>query len=139
MNQSYHISRGCHDRLTGLLNRRQLDEFMEHIFCDSLHQQRRKKLPIRCIALLDIDHFKAINDNYGHLFGDEVLINIANQMRYCFRQEDGVYRYGGEEFVVVLEYVSAEEAHVILDRFRQHIESFDFPEKIKVTISIGYV
>jgi len=88
------------------------------------------------LAMLDIDHFKLVNDNFGHLYGDDVLIIFANQMRKIFSQERSLYRFGGEEFVVLLNGNKA-EVESLLDKFRKSIEEYAFPQVGKVTVSIG--
>jgi len=89
-------------------------------------------------ALLDIDFFKSINDRFGHVYGDEVLILFANTMRKTFRDDDMLFRYGGEEFAVLLSKVSLEQAESILNRFRKNIENITLPLGDCVTASSGY-
>ncbi len=93
------------------------------------------------LLLLDIDHFKIYNDNYGHLEGDKVLIRIGELIRSCLRKMDTAYRYGGEEFTVILPETSGREATHVAERIRttisQAVFSPDFEKKIKITISIG--
>ena len=88
--------------------------------------------------MLDVDHFKLINDSQGHLFGDEVLLLLAQQMTDSFRENDLLFRYGGEEFAMVLMDIEAEQAQQTLDRFRERIAAYDFPGVNQVTVSIGY-
>lgn len=88
--------------------------------------------------MLDIDHFKAVNDTFGHLYGDEVILLISQRMKECFRNSDLLFRFGGEEFVVVLEPVPAEQAYTILNNFSKKISDHSFPQVGTVTISIGY-
>jgi diguanylate cyclase (GGDEF)-like protein len=140
------------DTLTGLLNRKTFDEHLIHILSslsagDDIESET-KRIPKRrrysCepashwLAVLDIDHFKRINDNFGHLIGDEVLLLVANLMKTTFRFRDKLFRFGGEEFVVVLNPTSAENAFVIFDRFRQTMAAQVFPQVGHVTISIGF-
>jgi len=89
--------------------------------------------------VVDIDHFKQVNDQYGHLYGDEVLILMANILRASFRSHDRVFRFGGEEFVILLRSTTYVDACKIFDRFRQHVEEYDFPQVGKVTVSLGFV
>lgn len=141
------------DTLTGLLNRRTFDNNIEKIIAEHstsddtlatsrpLHLARRAEsdeLP-HWLAVMDIDHFKRVNDNFGHLYGDEVLLLLSNNMRRIFRQHDKLFRFGGEEFVVVLDRTSQENAKAVLERFRKAIEDYQFPQVGKVTISIGFV
>ena len=88
--------------------------------------------------MLDIDHFKSVNDNMGHLYGDEVLLLLAQQMTESFREHDLLFRYGGEEFAMVLMDISMEQAQQSLQRFRKKIAAYDFPNVDQVTISIGF-
>jgi diguanylate cyclase (GGDEF)-like protein len=88
--------------------------------------------------MLDIDNFKDINDTYGHLYGDEVLTIIAKLMNDSFREYDLLFRYGGEEFSVVLMDIDDEICKQVLNRFRLKVENYDYPKPDKVTISLGY-
>ncbi len=141
------------DTLTGLLNRRTFDNNIEKIIAEysaaddaqigsgSQHPVRRKDalaLP-HWLAIIDIDHFKRINDKFGHLYGDEVLLLLSRNMQRIFRQRDKLFRFGGEEFIVVLDRTSEENAKTVLNRFRMAIEQYHFPQIGKVTISIGFV
>ena len=90
-------SQSIRDSLTGLYNRRYLDASMaREVARAERHEQDLSLL------IVDIDHFKRVNDNYGHLIGDEVLLLLSRLMRSCFRLHDQLYRFGGEEFVVLL-------------------------------------
>ena len=100
----------------------------------------RYKHPLS-LLLLDIDHFKNYNDSYGHLEGDKVLVKISQIIKSCLRKMDTAYRYGGEEFTVILPETSCEEALLVAERIRNVIQSEKFtpqPEKeLSITISIG--
>jgi diguanylate cyclase (GGDEF)-like protein len=100
----------------------------------------RYKHPLS-LLLLDIDHFKEYNDNHGHLEGDKVLVRISQLIKSCLRKLDTAYRYGGEEFTVILPETSGEEAVLVAERIRKTIQSEKFtPEpgkKLGITISIG--
>jgi diguanylate cyclase (GGDEF)-like protein len=85
-----------------------------------------------------VDHFKRVNDQFGHLYGDEVLLLLARIMRQSFRQQDKLFRFGGEEFVVVLRAATEAEVHRALERFRRAVEDYNFPQIGRVTASIGY-
>lgn len=89
------------------------------------------------IAILDIDHFKAVNDNFGHLYGDEVLLHFSQLMEQKFRHIDFIFRFGGEEFIVIVNRVTPMEAEDILNRFRLEVENYAFPLVGKVTVSTG--
>ncbi len=134
------------DSLTGLLNRKTFDKYLHEVqnsLVAELHfaGDLRSKV-IECgqaaLAILDIDHFKKVNDTYGHLFGDEVLIMIANRMKQAFRSNDRLFRFGGEEFVIVLKNISLDQAGAVLDRFRADIEKEPFSHIGKISVSIGF-
>lgn len=141
------------DTLTGLLNRRTFDQNIGKIIAERTapdhpvsiqrksHQARRKggAAESHWLAIIDIDHFKQVNDVFGHLYGDEVLLLLARCMRKVFRQKDKLFRFGGEEFVVVLDRTSLKNAQEVLERFRKTIENYDFPQIGRVTVSIGFV
>jgi diguanylate cyclase (GGDEF)-like protein len=90
------------------------------------------------IAILDIDHFKRVNDNFGHLYGDEVLLIFSQLMGKCFRYTDYLFRFGGEEFVVILNLASPEIAVTVFNRFREEVANYKFPTVGQVTVSIGF-
>ncbi|MDH4285705.1 MAG: GGDEF domain-containing protein, partial [Gallionellaceae bacterium] len=98
------------DELTGLLNRKTFNRGLKDLLAAANitkpakgNDRRRSHKEEDCwLAVMDIDHFKRINDEFGHLYGDEVLILMANLMRKSFRQQDKLYRFGGEEFVVLI-------------------------------------
>jgi diguanylate cyclase (GGDEF)-like protein len=130
------------DALTGAFNRRFLEHFLEH----ELARAARHKTTL-AVAMVDVDHFKRLNDEFGHAAGDRVLKHIAEALEGAVRRTDLVARYGGEEFVVVLPESNAEQAIMRMERIRQAIESGALPlEKhkartsspsMKVTISMG--
>ncbi len=132
------------DALTGLLNRSTFSAKMMRVLAAQRSHQNRASddpghRPKRCLAMLDIDHFKNVNDKFGHLHGDEVLLLFARLMTQTFRADDQLYRYGGEEFVVYLEDVDLTMGLAILERFRARVEAFNMPQVGKVTVSIGAV
>ncbi len=90
------------------------------------------------LALADIDRFKAINDGLGHLYGDEILIHFARLLRRSFRAGDRVYRFGGEEFLIVYAAELHEDRAAPLERFRAMVEDYAFPRVGRVTASIGF-
>ena len=126
------------DTLTGLLNRKTFDEKI-----GGLLQASRGEGPQggrrACLAVLDIDHFKRINDRLGHLYGDEVLLLFSRLMRECFRDNDLLFRFGGEEFVVVLHDIDRSQAASVFERFRRKLEGRAFPQVGTVTVSTGFV
>jgi diguanylate cyclase (GGDEF)-like protein len=137
------------DSLTGLLNRKTFDEKFSKMLNpsngtndgptpeqDERRQQTNGKE--QWLAVVDIDHFKRVNDTFGHLYGDEVLILVANLLRTSFRSQDRVFRFGGEEFVVLLRSTSLDDARKIFERFRANVEKYDFPQVGQVTVSVGF-
>jgi diguanylate cyclase (GGDEF)-like protein len=127
------------DALTGLYNRRAFNEKMLQLLepADN-HQRRALNYSPTVYVMLDIDHFKSINDSMGHLYGDEVLLLLAQQMTDSFRENDLLFRYGGEEFAMVLMDITAQQAQHSLQRFRGKIADYDFPNVEQVTVSIGF-
>ncbi|HCY64017.1 MAG TPA: hypothetical protein DHV59_14545 [Oxalobacteraceae bacterium] len=126
------------DHLTGLLNRKSFDDkVMKMILSLGNVNKRDADKVCYCLAVLDIDHFKRVNDNYGHLMGDEVLLHFAQCMNETFREYDLLFRVGGEEFVVVLRNVDAGRAQVVMERFRKVVETHYFPQVGQITASIG--
>lgn len=134
------------DSLTGLLNRKTFDEkFSRLLSCSppgaSLQNQperRHPHAPKHWLGVVDIDLFKRVNDQFGHLYGDEVLILIANLLRSSFRVQDRIFRFGGEEFVVLLRSTDMEDARKIFERFRANVEAHEFPQVGTVTVSVGF-
>jgi len=136
------------DSLTGLLNRKTFDEKFSRLLSTAMpdgtpqdQEERRHKHGDgigHWLAVVDIDHFKKVNDQFGHLYGDEVLILVANLLRSSFRAQDRVFRFGGEEFVVLLRSTTLEDARKIFERFRRNVEKHEFPQVGKVTVSLGF-
>lgn len=122
------------DVLTGLFNRRRFHNVMEKEF----ERARRYKTPFS-LMLLDIDHFKAVNDSFGHSVGDGVLKDLANLIRGNVREVDTAARYGGEEFSVILPNTKKEDAVNVAERIRKSVEANRFGELggRVVTVSIG--
>lgn len=120
------------DALTGLGNRRAFDA--------SLRELEKEHSGGFAIAILDIDHFKRVNDNYSHLVGDDVLRHVADIMEEGVRGKDKVLRIGGEEFAILLPKTNLDNAVRVCERIRQHVESWDWPSiagDLKVSISCG--
>lgn len=135
------------DTLTGLANRKTFDKHLAELLGNGSNDElvstpeARRKIAERgshWLAVCDIDHFKGVNDNFGHLVGDEVLITIAQIMRDSFRIDDQLFRFGGEEFIIVLQPASQEAAFATLERFRQNVETQAFDRIGHVTISVGF-
>ncbi len=125
------------DMLTGLYNRRHLDEHLRR----SIAGARRHDRTIG-VLLVDIDHFKLVNDRFGHLAGDVVLKEVAARLLGTVRIEDALGRWGGEEFIAVLSDTPASSIAVIAERMRQVIAATPFTldngSRIPVTVSIGH-
>jgi diguanylate cyclase (GGDEF)-like protein len=135
------------DALTGLWNRKSFED----LFFKTMPSMEIPEAPnvvvehrapadnqVFWLAMVDIDHFKQVNDVFGHLIGDEVLILVARLMRSSFRSHDRVFRFGGEEFVVVLRCADHASAQAALERFRRNMESHDFPQVGQKTASVGF-
>ena len=136
---------GERDALTELLNRKTFDgAFMKATLAQGLTPlpiaQERRSAGVSCywLAMIDIDHFKRVNDNFGHLIGDEVLLLLARLMRACFRFHDQLYRFGGEEFLVLLRCDGEAEVVAALERLRTVTQANEFPQVGTITISIGF-
>lgn len=129
------------DPLTGLLNRATLNKHLQKLVAKQSmpRHKRRKDRAQHWLGVLDIDHFKQINDRFGHLYGDEILILVSRLMVESFREEDLCFRYGGEEFIVMLEVDSADNALTAFERFRERVANYLFPQVGNVTVSIGIV
>jgi diguanylate cyclase len=124
-----------HDQLTGALNRKGLDEALER----EVTRSSRHASPL-CVALLDIDNFKALNDTYGHATGDDALVHLARVIREALRPHDTLARYGGEEFVVILPETEIEDALSALKRLQREITKRFFlhdNDRILITFSAG--
>jgi len=126
------------DKLTGLNNRQVLQDKISRLTMSADMVARRKNEPDRVVVLFDIDHFKKINDNYGHLCGDEILVLFAHMMKSAFRTDDWLFRYGGEEFLVFLNNIDMPQAKTVITRFLASVESHNFPQIGRVTCSSGF-
>ena len=143
------------DALTGLFNRKTFDEQFSRYTMSGLASRSgavtesfaaeetavaSDNEPVQqWLAVVDIDHFKQVNDRFGHLYGDEVLILIANILRSSFRSRDRIFRFGGEEFVVLLRSTTLSTAHKVFNRFRLAVQEYHFPQVGQVTVSLGFV
>jgi diguanylate cyclase (GGDEF)-like protein len=124
-----------YDTLTGLYNRR----YFEERFGVEVQQAFATKTPLSVI-LIDIDHFKKVNDTYGHPEGDKILRGVALLLKNSVRKKDTVARYGGEEFILILPETSLEAASMIAERIRKLVESTSFDvgnAHLHATISLG--
>lgn len=134
------------DTLTGLLNRKTFDEsFMKTVSesgppaaADTDAGRRHRGRCRHWLGVIDIDHFKRVNDSFGHLIGDEVLLLMSRLMRSSFRFDDRLYRFGGEEFVVLMRCADGDAAAQAFERLRGNVERHPFPQVGHITVSIGF-
>lgn len=124
------------DQLTHLPNRQSFDMLFQQVL--EYFNRNTDQLEHRAswLVILDVDNFKSINDQLGHLYGDEVLLMFAGLIEKTFRYSDFIFRFGGDEFVLVLNQTDYDGAMLCLERFRRRVESFGF-SKAAVTTSIG--
>ena len=133
------------DKLTDLHNRRTFDYKLDKLLksqrlqyqrygssTDANEKRRSSPAMNSWLAIADIDHFKRINDTYGHLFGDEVILIVSQQMKKYFRRSDLLFRFGGEEFVIVMPHTELCLAAEVAERIRAEVQT-----KMSITVSIG--
>jgi diguanylate cyclase (GGDEF)-like protein len=141
------------DALTGLLNRKSFDDTFYKAFRDApvvddaisgqasgigaIPKRRMEAGEVFWLAMLDVDHFKQVNDKFGHQIGDEVLILVARILKSTFRGYDRIYRFGGEEFVILLRCPDHASAVHAVERFRVAMEKYSFPQVGCITASVG--
>jgi len=135
------------DKLTGLLNRKTFDDNIAKIqnILNSIPEESYLGDEKRedheggeyWLSIIDIDHFKKVNDTFGHVYGDEVLLLLSQVMTKTFRPKDLLFRFGGEEFIAIVKVDNKQEAERAFERFRIAIEAFRFPQVGLVTISLG--
>ncbi len=137
------------DKLTGLLNRKIFDDRILKLIelrksgrldIDRTENERRSgEFERFWLGIIDIDDFKKVNDTFGHLYGDEILILVGRIMQGVFRTNDMKFRFGGEEFIIVMQAESVDIARSIFERFRKSVEDYEFPQMDTITVSIGIV
>src|SRR5687767_10392983 len=138
LDESFHenlVSSALRDPLTRLFNKRYLLDRLD----SELKFARRHNTPV-ALLMLDLDHFKRINDTQGHLAGDAVLTNLATVLHKAVRNEDVVARFGGEELAVVLRAIAIEQAVLLAERLRKLVEGTVTPHQgheLRATVSIG--
>ena len=120
------------DELTGVFNRNKFN----HVFAQEIARDHRYRTTLG-LLLIDIDHFKNINDSFGHEVGDRVLCKIAQLLSSAIRETDTLVRWGGEEFIVIALDMDEEMLRNFCDKLRQKIEDGEYPVVGKVTVSIG--
>jgi two-component system cell cycle response regulator len=125
------------DMLTNIYNRRHLDEHLRQVISSARRHDRTIG-----VLLVDIDHFKEVNDEHGHLAGDAVLVEVAGRLEQAMRTEDALGRWGGEEFLAVLTDTPPEGVRTMAERLRQVVAAAPFTlddgSQIKVTVSVGH-
>ena len=135
------------DTLTGLLNRKTFDDSFLRVSTAAApvpaggagtEVRRVSRADNLWLGVVDIDHFKRVNDDFGHLIGDEVLLLLSRVMRSNFRFHDHLYRFGGEEFVVLMRCADAGAATMVLERLRASVETYPFPQVGRITVSVGF-
>jgi diguanylate cyclase (GGDEF)-like protein len=145
------------DTLTGLLNRKTFDESFLRLVGGALSQPSHPSLSATSppgvnhrialhtrghggawLGVIDIDHFKRVNDGHGHLIGDEVLLLLSRLMRSTFRFHDHLFRFGGEEFVVLMRCGSEADAASAFERLRTNVSGYAFPRVGRITVSVGF-
>ncbi len=132
MESQLHEFNASHDPLTGLYNRLYIDRYLDH----EIQKYKDLSTPVSVI-LLDIDYFKKVNDTYGHAVGDEVLKTLAKIMESQVRSNDKTSRWGGEEFLIVLDGTLLEQAEILAEKLRLQVQQHDFLEVPNVTCSFG--
>jgi diguanylate cyclase (GGDEF)-like protein len=128
------------DTLTGLLTRKTFDDsFMKSALGRPASRQGAgASQSTEWLGLVDIDHFKQVNDRFGHQIGDEVLLLMARLLQSTFRLQDRLYRFGGEEFVVLVRCGGERDAMTAFERLRANVEGYRFPQVGCTTISVGF-
>jgi len=124
-----------YDTLTGLYNRRSFEERLEA----EAEKSFRSGLPLS-LVMVDIDHFKKVNDTFGHTEGDQILCKISSLLKNSVRRKDTVARYGGEEFILILPEAALQQSFVIAERIRQSVENTLFEvgrAQVNLTLSMG--
>ncbi|WP_336965377.1 GGDEF domain-containing protein [Acinetobacter pittii] len=126
------------DPLTGVSNRLALSEYLKIV------ESYPQKFMQTCLMIIDIDRFKQVNDQYGHIVGDRVIVSIAEQLKQNIRSSDLIVRYGGDEFLILLEQVQFVDARLLAEKIRiaislEEIDLSGSEEKLHVSVSIGFV
>lgn len=120
------------DKLTGAFNRLKWDQVLD----SEIEHVKRSKSALSLI-MFDIDHFKSVNDKYGHDIGDIILVEVTRLVKEQIRKLDSLFRVGGEEFTILAPYTYSSEAINVADKIRQKIETHSFKKVDKLTISLG--
>ena len=126
------VARLKHDCVSGLLGRQAFEDLMDTVF-----EPRRAGDGALGIIMCDIDHFKKVNDEFGHRVGDDVIAKVAAAIKGCSRSTDHVARYGGEEFVSIAR-AGTFGLSLLSERIRSTVENLESPGNPKVTVSVGF-
>ena len=129
--QDHLLKLAMHDQLTGLYNRHYMLETVDR----KIARARRHSTPLS-VMIIDLDHFKKINDTHGHIVGDQILEHVGGFLNHQCRIEDTVTRFGGEEFLILMEPCSLNQAHYKAEVIRHQVSELH-PSGIPVTVSIG--
>ncbi|MBB1408705.1 GGDEF domain-containing protein [Pseudoalteromonas sp. SG44-17] len=141
-NQLALIHKSRLDPLTELLNRQTFDKKVIEILSEEDFLAKDEAFAVSkswYLAIVDIDHFKRVNDNFGHVIGDEVILLVSRLLKNNFRLEDYVFRYGGEEFAVLFQSFDKAAARGTLNRLRANIAEYPFPQIGNLTVSAGFL
>jgi len=126
------------DALTGLANRRKLDHDIDDLVRGALVGRPRSATTApTAVIMLDIDHFKSVNDQYGHRYGDDVLRQVGTMLAREVRAHDSVYRYGGEEFCILLSGATMSDAERVAQRLVNSARKLVLPGDVRITLSAG--
>lgn len=126
------LNKAITDSLTNTFNRHKVKEYLDQILLQAINKQE-----IFSVIMMDLDHFKQVNDTYGHMAGDRVLVECANRTKEGLRDADILSRWGGEEFLIILPYTKSSIAVKCAERLRKNLEASPLDDKIKVTASFG--
>ena len=124
------------DELTGLMNRKTFEESIVKLYQGAAFEDENE-CTSNWIAIIDLDHFKAINDSAGHLYGDEVLIHVSRVLQQTFRQDDMLFRFGGEEFVALMRGLTKSKCKALLEQLLINVQSIVMNDLDPITISAG--
>jgi diguanylate cyclase (GGDEF)-like protein len=124
------------DPLTGIYNRLKLNESLSREM-ERRHERRHERRSVPCLIMFDIDHFKSVNDNYGHQVGDSILIELISLVGKLIRKSDVIARWGGEEFIILISNMDLEGTTRLADRIRRKISGHAFKKVGHVTCSFG--
>lgn len=131
--QSKLLELSTKDALTGAGNRRAMEEKLR----ETVELRRRYKETPAALILLDLDEFKKVNDQHGHTIGDEILIHFVEIICTRLRHTDKLYRFGGEEFVIIADNTDVHSVSILAEKLREAIDKASFPAQLHVTVSLG--